>query len=218
MPLVIAVLIIIVLCLNAKDSKKWNNRQSSIYEKNCRKTNARLEQKIMDTYMKHGYSADEAFRKSYDDMLAAGYDPCIPRNAYGSNSSNCWKPGVGGYERFESHWVQQRRKAAIQEWLSKNPRELPCNVPIDEIDAIVYNDFPATERAYLHDIERLRRRGQAEPIGTFIIYPGLGTCEILAHNWIGDGAAGGTYTLKVLKTGQIVTHVTIGDSKIRKQG
>ena len=218
MPLIIAVLIIIVLFLNAKDSKKWNDRQSSIREKDCRKTNARLEQKIMDTYMKHGYSADEAFRKSYDDMLAAGYDPCIPRNAYRANSSNCWEIGVGGYERFESHWVKQRREAAVQEWLSKNPGELPCNAPIDEIDAIVYKDFPTTERAYLHDIERLRRRGQAEPIGTFIIYPGLGTCEILAHNWIGDGAAGGTYTLKVLKTGQIVSYVKIGDDKIQKQG
>jgi len=70
----------------------------------------------------------------------------------------------------------------------------------------------------LHDIKRSASRASAEPVGTFIIYPGLGTCEVLAHNWIGDGASGGTYTLKVLKTGKVVTHVRIGDTKIRRQG
>ena len=217
MPLVFAVLIIIVVILNCKDSTKWNSRQASLHEDYRRKTNARLEQRTMDTYMKHGYSADEAFKKTYEDMLAAGYDPCIPREAYGTNSS-CAKGLKTTVEQFDSLWVRQRRDAAIQEWLREHPGKLPCHAPIEIIDAAVYDHFPVSEAEYLHDIERLRMKNQAEPIGTFIIYPGLGTCEILAHNWIGDGAAGGTYTLKVLKTGKVVSYVRIGDSKIRKQG
>ena len=89
MPLVFAVLIMIVVFLNAKDSKKRAYKNSASYEKNRRKTNAKLEQRTMDTYMKHGYSADEAFKKSYEDMVLAGFEPCIPRSAYGKNSSYC---------------------------------------------------------------------------------------------------------------------------------
>lgn len=218
MPLVFAVLIAIVIILNLKDSTKWNARQASLNEDYRRKTNARLEQKIMDSYMKRGYSADEAFKKSYEDMLAAGYDPCIPREAYGKNSSCATGRGKTTVEQFDSMWVRKRREAVIEDWLRKHPGKLPCHAPSNLIDAVVYNNFPTTEAAYLHDIERLRMRSQAEPIGTFIIYPGLGTCEILAHNWRGDGAAGGTYTLKVLKTGKVVTYVKIGDDLIRRQG
>ena len=217
MPLVFAVLIIIVIILNSKDSMKWNSRQASLHEDYRRKTNARLEQRTMDNYMKQGYSADEAFKKSYEDMLAAGYDPCIPREAYGTNSSCAKGLGNATVEQFDSLWVRQRREAAIQEWLQKHPGKSPCHAPREVIDAVVYNNFPATEAAYLRDIERLRMKNQAEPIGTFIIYPGLGTCEVLAHNWIDNGASG-TYTLKVLKTGKVVTYVKIGDDKIRRQG
>ena len=88
----------------------------------------------------------------------------------------------------------------------------------EEIDKLTYGNYPTTEYAYLHDIKRSASRASAEPVGTFIIYPGLGTCEVLAHNWIGDGASGGTYTLKVLKTGKVVTYIRIGDTKIRRQG
>lgn len=218
MPLVLAVLIIVVIFLNAKDSAKWNAKQSALHEDWRRKTNARLEQKIMDSYMKHGYSADEAFRKSYDDMIAMGYDPCIPRDAYKKNSSSCWKLGAGGPQRFDSLWVKQRRDEAKSEWQQIHPDVHISEASPEEIDRLTYKNFPTTEYAYLHDIKRSASKASAEPVGTFIIYPGLGTCEILAHNWIGDGAAGGTYTLKVLKTGQIVTYVKIGDSKIRKQG
>lgn len=216
MPLIIAVLIIIVLFLNAKDSKKWNDRQSSIREKDCRKTNARLEQKIMDTYMKHGYSADEAFRKSYDDMLAAGYDPCIPRSAYGKNSSYC--EGKYGFdpEYYDSYLVRDRRKDIREEWRREHPSEEMLSE--EEVERRVYRNFPKNNSQYIADIKRRSNRAQAEPIGTFIIYPGLGTCEILAHNWVGDGSLGGTYTLKVLRTGQIVSYVKIGDNKIQKQG
>ena len=222
MPLVIAVLVILVLIFNAKDSNKNDARQSAIRERDRRKTNAALEQRTLDMYMKHGYSFDEAFRKSYEDMIASGYDPCIPRDAYSKNCDGT-QSSFCGYnffepEKFDSFWVRKRREDAEKQWQQSHPGVHISKAPREEIEQLTYVNYPTTEAAYLHDIKRSTMRHQAEPIGTFIIYPMLGTCEILAHNWIGDGAAGGTYTLKVLKTGQTVTWVKIGDSKIRKQG
>ena len=222
MPLVIAVLVILVLIFNAKDSNKNNARQSAIREKDRRKTNARLEQRTLDMYMKHGYSFDDAFRKSYEDMVAAGYDPCIPREAYknreGVESSLCGVYGGNDVERYDSFWVKRRREDAKRKWQQSHPGVHISKAPPEEIERLTYDNYPTTEFAYLHDIKRSTMRLQAEPVGTFIIYPGLGTCEVLAHNWIGDGAFGGTYTLKVLKTGKVVTYVRIGDTKIRRQG
>lgn len=215
MPLVFAVLIIVVVFLNAKDSNKNRTRQSAIYAKEGRKTNAVLEQKIMDTYMKHGFSADEAFRKSYEDIMAAGYEPCIPREAYGENSSYC--AGRNGFapEEYDSWLVRDRREDIIDEWKCEHPKELMLDN--NAIEARVYQNFPRNEVEYIADIKRRGKRKRAEPIGTFIIHPRLGTCEILAHNWIGNSGEG-TYTLKVLKTGKVVTYVRIGDTTITKQG
>lgn len=218
MPLVFAVLVIVVLFLNAKDSNKRYNTRASINEVNRRKTNARLEQRTLDTYMKYGYSFDEAFRRSYEDMIAAGYVPCIPRDAYGENSSACWSSTGEGPERFDSYWVRSRRDAAKEAWKQANPHANIYQAPDGEIERQVYRNFPTSEAEYLHDLKRVSQKSQALPIGTFIIYPGLGTCEVLSRNWIGDGALGGTYTLKVLTTGKIVSNVKIGDERIRLQG
>ncbi len=217
MPLVIAVLVIIVLIINARDSRKNIDRRSSLYAKDCRKTNAVLEQKIMDMYMKYGYSADEAFRKSYEDMVAAGYEPCIPRNAYRPNSSYCGDECSFAPEKYDSHLIRDRRKDITEEWRQNHPGE-DIQKYREKIDKLVYQKFPRNENEYAYDIKRRAKRAQAEPVGTFIIYPELGTCEILSHNWLGDGAYGGTYTLRVLKTGEVVTYVKIGDNKIQRQG
>lgn len=216
MPLVFVVLIIIVLMLNAKDYNNNRERQSSIYAKDGRKTNAALEQKIMDTYMKHGLSADDAHQKSYEDIIKAGYEPCIPRDAYGANSSRCILKYGFNPQDFDSWLVQDRRKDFTEEWKIAHPGENPAEHR-EEIEERVYLNFPKSEFEYVRDIKTRAKRNQAEPVGTHIIYPGLGTCEILAHNWIGDGYFGGTYTLKVLKTGQIVSFVKIGDKRISRQ-
>lgn len=223
MPLVFAVAIILVIFFNAKDSKLRNDNISAEYTKSMRRTNAVLEQQIMDSYMKQGLSADDAFRKSYEDIIAAGYEPCIPRGAYYKNSSFCksrvdkWEYGRPFDPRaHDSFAVQERRKDIEEEWKKAHPGESVSD-HLEEIDNLVYQNFPRNEAEYNLDIKRRSNRAQAEPIGTFVIYPGLGTCEVLAHNWIGNGTFGGYYSLKVLKTGKIVNYVKIGDNKIRTQ-
>ena len=223
MPLVFVVLIVLVIIFNTMESSKNDSKQSAIREKERRKTNATLEQKTLDMYMKHGYSFDDAFRKAYEDMVEMGYEPCIPREAYNKNrngvqSSFCAYNGFFNPEEYDSFWVQQRREEAKREWQRAHPDTHINYASREEIDEMTYDNFPVTEYQYLHDIKRSTVRLSAIPVGSFIIYPGLGTCEVLAHNWIGDGAYGGTYTIRVLKTDQIITYVKIGDKKISRQG
>ena len=221
MPLIIAVLIIIVAVVCIRDSNKENSKQAAIREKDRRKTNAKLEHRTLDNYMKHGYSFDESFTKTYKDMIDAGYQPCIPRSAYhnreGVESSSCGRNGGNDVERYDSFWVQQRRDEAERRWQQLHPGTHIIHATQEEIDAMTYDNFPDSEYQYLQDIKRRTARINAEPIGTFIIYPGLGTCEVLAHNWDITGTRG-TYTLKVLQTGAIISHIKIGDKQITRQG
>ena len=146
-------------------------------------------------------------------MVAAGYEPCIPRSAYSKNtrdvqSSYCLDP-----RKYDSFWVQQRRDAIVHRWTKAHPGE---PIPYESFDVEIYQNFPQSEAQYLHDLKVQSVKSQTIPIGEYVIYPGLGTCEVLAHNY--DGAWGGTYTLKVLSSGKVVSYVKIGDSKIRRQG
>lgn len=212
MPLVIIAIIVIALLVHSKESNQRNAQLSGAEEHNRRKTNARLEHSTLDTYMKHGYSFKDAFDQTYKDMIAAGYEPCIPREAYSDNkngkeSSRC-RVDV---EKYDSFWVQRRREYAWEEWDQRHPG---VKASPEEIDRITYDHYPTTKSEYSRDIRRSSMRLKAEPVGSFVTYPGLGTCEVIAHNWIGDGTYGGTYTLRVLKTGAIVTHIRIGDRGI----
>lgn len=229
MPLIIAVLAIMVIFLNGKDSNKKNARDAANRAKDSRKTNASLEQRILDTYLKYGYSFDDAFRQTYQDMFAAGYEPCIPYDAYvktkngwsslASDGSGEWWHNDYGHRPFcpgiyDSEWVRHRRRAIIRSWEKNHPKE---DISSEELERLTYENFPKSEWGHQRDINISANMFKAEPIGTFIIYPGLGTCEVLGYKWIKDGAAGGTYRLKVLKTGEEVTYVRVGDEKIRKQ-
>lgn len=218
MPLVFFVLIVLVIIFNAKDSAVRCARASGSYAKDMRKTNAILEQRIMDDYMKHGLSADEAFKKSYEEIIAAGYEPCIPREAYGENSSWCSKKYKRHFapEEYDSFLVRDRRKDFREEWCNTHPGE-DISPHLEEIEQLVYQNFPTSIISYKADLNRREKRKAAVPIGKCIIYPGIGTCEVLAHNWIGDGSIG-YYSLKVIKNGGVIDFVKIGDPRISRQG
>lgn len=213
MPLIIAVVVIIFIFVKLHDDKKELDKTSAIREKDRRKTNATMERNLVDYYMKHGYSFDDAFRKSYEDMVAAGYEPCVPRSAYSKNacgvqSSHCENP-----RKYDSFLVQQRRDTIVHRWTKAHPGE---PIPYESFDIEIYQNFPQSEAQYLHDLKVQSVKSQAIPIGEYVIYPGLGTCEVLAHNY--EGVLSGTYTLKVLSSGKVVSYVKIGDSKISLQG
>lgn len=229
MPLVIAVLIFVVILLNGKDANKNNARRSANRAKDSRKTNAELEQRVLDTYLKHGYSFDDAFSQTYQDMIKAGYEPCIPREAYYVTedednvwSSFCsdgrarWTNGIKG--RFcpgiyDSDWVKDRQIAVVRSWKANHGEDISS----EKLDELTYTNFPTSEWAHQRDLNIRANMSKAEPVGTYVTYPGLGTCQVLGYNWIDGGASGGVYKLKVLKTGEM-KYVKIGDDKIRRQG
>lgn len=215
MPLIIAVVVIIFIFVKIYEGKKEGSKRSAMRTKDRAKTNATLERNIVDQYMKHGYSFDEAFHKAYEDIVALGYEPCIPRNAYSRNRNGVQSSYCANPRDYDSFWVKQRRNAIVQEWARTHPGE---RIPYETFDEQIYDNYPLTEAAYLIDMKVQTLKTQAVPVGEYLIYPNLGTCEVIAHNYIGDGKFGGTYTLKVLSTGAIVSFVKIGDSKIKRQG
>lgn len=235
MPLVIAVLAFMVLIFNCKDSIKRNTRLEGNQAKDRLKTNAKLEQRTLDMYLKYGYSFADAFQRTYQDMYKAGYEPCIPYEAYlklkdGSGWSSFCDSGNNTYlgrwnERlvdkgfspgqYDSEWVRDRRRAIYESYQINHPEE---EISSSELERLTYENFPKTEWEHQRDIKISANISKAEPIGTYIIYPNLGTCEVLGYYWVDHGAAGGAYKLKVLKTGEIVNRVLVGDEKIRKQG
>ena len=214
MPLIIAVVVLLFIFIKLYEDKKAGDKTKAMRTKDRAKTNATLERNLVDSYMKHGYSFDDAFRKSYEDMVAAGYEPCIPKNAYSKNSNGIQSSYCHNPRDYDSFWVKQRRSAIVQEWVRIHPGE---RIPYEELDAQIYADYPRTESQYLHDLKVQSSKSQAIPVGEYLIYPELGTCEVLSHNYFGNGVSG-TYTLKVLSTGKIVSFVKIGDQKIRRQG
>lgn len=224
---------IIVVCMSGIESSKNQAKMSGIREKDRQMTNARLEQATVDKYMKRGFTFDEAFERARNDMVGAGYVPCIPRSAYGGKSmfehrdntqnhysSDCYHKLYGGVENYDSFDVQQRRKTILHKWSLENggngwsppPGK---TMPQDELDRALYSNFPKTEfecrKDYLDN-----QKVYALPKGCYLTYPNLGMCEVLGYNNLGSQS--GTYQLKVLKTGQIVNYVRIDDIKIQRQG
>lgn len=213
MPLIIAVLIIIFVFIKAKEDRIKNDKDAATWTKSSRKTNAKKERRLVDIYMKHGYSFEDAFRKSYEDMVAEGYDPCIPKNAYTKNQNGVQSSYCKNPESFDSFCVQHRRDIAIHKWRETHGRE---PMPDDVLEAQVYDKFPTTHAGYLYDLKAQSFKLATIPVGEFLIYPGLGTCEVIGHNH--TGGLSGTYVLRVLSTGDVVSNVKIGDSKISRQG
>ncbi len=170
-----------------------------------------MEYALAKAYMEHGYSLEDAFRESYADMYAAGFEPCVPRGVYSCVGA---PRNIGDYD---SKWTKHRQSFAREMWLIEHPGCSIDQASDQELYALTYDDFPTFEFTVTQEKNLMKLWGQALPIGTFIIYPGLGTCEILAHKWRRQGRLGGTYVLKVLRTGKTVDHVAIDSEGIVRQ-
>ncbi len=235
MPFIIAVLGIAVAISGVVAYGKKVEKQSSMRAKDMQKTNANLEQSLVDGFMKAGYSFDDAFDAAVTELVERGFSPCIPRTAYQHQEvdnkyrligeapqdevvepmKSSFIEGVGFdnlSEQYDSFEVRNRRSLLRRQWKAEHG----CDIPADELERRIYIDFPTSETEYESGLDKRAREWQAYPVGSYITYPNLGTCEVVGHNNI--GSAGGTYKLKVLKTGQVVNYVKIGDKKIQLQG
>lgn len=210
MPLVFAVVVIIWLFVVCHDKNKEQTRENANYEESRRKTNAEKERLVLDSYMKQGLTLREAHEATQKEMIRLGYDPCIPINAYGKDffgrdvvygGETSYIPQGAG--KFDSYEVKTRK-----ELLRQNGRQAT--------DADVYNNFPTNNYEYVQDLKRQTLQFQSIPVGEWITYPGYGTLEILGYEYSPFNPSKGYYKAKVIKTGEIVTTIKIGDKSIRQ--
>ena len=211
MPLIIFVLIVIVLFVSLKDSSKRAERSSANYDYNRRKTNARLEQKLIDYYMKHGVSFEKAFDLSRKEIMEKGFEPCVPKEAYinalnefqltpisycyllpSSETSYC--PDIDKYDSME---VRDRREK------------------YGDDDSMVYKNFPKTQFEYVQGLKARTYQLKAIDKGEYVFHPRLGTCEVLGHDYAPSGTRG-TYILKVIKTDRIDRSIRIDDKQLQR--
>ena len=223
MPLIIAVLVIVVVICNLKDSSKRADRASALHANTRRKTCAYMEQQLVSKYLLCGMSFDEAFRKSYQDMVDAGFEPCIPKDAYVGARENLISSKLARpFYEYDSLWVRDIYKAKRDKQRSKYKKKHPIiqdQVYFDPMDIYkeIHENFPTCDYEFIKAMDRVRIEVNAKPIGTFLIYPGYGTCEVLNYRYNYDKTKG-WYVLRVLKTNKVVDDVKIGDPRISYQG
>lgn len=217
MLLIIAVLIIIVVLSCAKNSNKELMRRNREYTAAARKTNAKMERDLVDHYMKHGKSFNDAFESARQDMLAAGYEPCIPREAYkprhwtATLNSGAKYPETSecpDYDKYDSQAVKNLRSDYRMQCEKKDVKWSK-----NDEDAYVFSDrLPTTPAQYSVYLDRSIKTHQYESvaIGKYISYPGFGTCEVIDLDFEHS-----MHTVKVLKTGKI-KRIPFGDKNITK--
>lgn len=223
MPLIIAILIIVVIILNLNDSSKQAQRMSRIHANTRRKTCAYMEQQLVSRYLLYGMPFEEAFRKSYQDMVDAGFEPCIPREAYPhSGESYAGSHLKRSFEEYDSQWVRDIYKAKWFKQRSNYEKKHPIVRDRRYCDAMaiyreIHENFPTNEFEFRKAMDRFDIEINARPIGSFLIYPGYGTCEVVGYRYSCDKTIG-WYELRVLKTNEVITNVRIGDPQITYQG
>lgn len=211
MPLIIGVVLIIWIFVVVHDKNKDQNRKNANYEKARRKTNAEKERIVLDGYMKQGMTLAEAYEATKAEMIRLGYEPCIPLNAYGTDLYGRKEIHTGeetSYleaesNRFDSDEVKTRKRL-----LEKSGKQ--------STDENVYSGFPNNNVEFEQNLKRQTLQFQSIPVGEWITYPGYGTLEILGYEYSTLNTSKGYYKAKVIKTGEIVTTIEIGDKSIRR--
>ena len=218
MPLIIIVLAIIVAISWSINSSKEQYRKNKEYTASARKTNAQMERSLVDKYMKLGKCFDEAFEMAKQDMLEAGFEPCIPRDAYKPRYWSASDEAFGhkrpetsecyNCEQYDSHAVQMLKS----DYRSQCQKRGVAYSKNDE-DKYVYGDkLPTSAGQYSAYLTRKLKSHQhdAVPVGNYISCLGLGTCEIVDLDY-----ESATHIVKVVQSGEI-RRIPFGDKRITK--
>lgn len=213
MPLVFAVLLILALFIKDPGKSKYEKQRAESTYNSRRKTNATLEQKTLDSYMKKGIRFDEAFSRTAQDMVSAGFVPCIQKKEYGHISGSYEYKGVKYYEedhyessttnlslyKYDSEEVNERRKFLEREW-----RKTHTGKYNGEYDDRIYENFPETDYEYYESIHGRTLQNIAMEVGEVCRSDVYGVCQIVDREFSGKFKSRGTYILKVLDTGKTI--------------
>lgn len=211
MPLVFAVLVIVWLFVVFKDKDTEASRKNAEYELSRRKTNAEKERLILDRCMKQGMTFSEAYAAAQAEMIKLGYDPCIPAKAYGTDYYGVKKIYSGEETSYISAVSERFDSDAV-----KTRKEMLNDSGLQATDDMVYSNFPTTHYEYECDIDRRILQLKSIEVGKWFTYPGYGTLEVVGYEYSPFNPGKGYYKAKVIKTGEIVTTIKIGDKGIRE--
>lgn len=202
MPLIIIVLIIIVIFMTAKDGLINNERKRREYTESIRKTNAKLELKLVQQFYNRGENTDDrAIELARAELTNQGFEPCIPRDAFrvdGYDRCIYVYHRSYDYQRFDSHAVR-----SLNEEFKRQSNKARVSFSSQEEfeqkqEEYVYGNLPQTIAEYEMYLRLSMARLEAVSVGNFLSYPGLGTCEVIALDY--DRLQ---HTVKVVNTGEI---------------
>ena len=224
MPLLFVVLVIVLIWVTGVPKLKGGTNANQSEEAGSMApafstTNAHKEREIMDMYVKRGYSFDDAWRKSHEEIQKLGYYPCIPRMAYSvwyQGQFNSWcktddrtlettKIDANKYNSYKSQMWYNGAKNYFA------GSGYPGGVPDEVFFDMVYNHKWNRKREWEYEVYR------PIPIGTLTTHPYLGDCEVVDYIFYGNPVNCGRYKLRVLKTGAITTDIAIGDHSLQKK-
>lgn len=214
MPLIIAVLIIIVLFSTAKNQRTLSTKQQRENAAAIRKTNAQLEFDLAKKYVSLGNSIDDAIDLAKADVTAEGYVPCIPKNAFYTFRTSPGDLLIYGYLGADSYNSDAVRTLRDDFTMQMRRTRSPLKEDSDEFERqrnmYVYSNMPKT--AFEYEVLRAlyMRRLDAVPVGNYITYPGLGTCEVIGLDFNAM-----KHTVKSLDYGYI-RKIAFGDKRIMK--
>ena len=218
MPLVIIIFVIVAVGVIALDSNKAKFRTLTCHENWRRMTNAHLEQALMSRNLLYGLSFDEAYRITCQQLVDAGYDPCIKPSDYDVHEGIWGSVVKGSIRDFDSLHVKQLKEESVKNCKrSRIPHPILNGVEItvpDDIELFkdIYKGFPTNEWEYLRAVKQKSLQTKVVPVGEMLVYVGYGTCKVISHNY-NHNKTSGTYTLRSLKTGDVIT-VSMTDSRI----
>ena len=200
MPLIIAVLIVIVLIVSVKESKREDNRKSRYNTTALLKTNASLEREIMDSFIKRGIGFNEAFDMAVSKIVELGYEPCIPKTAYkGDGSETYYSSIVIDVDQYNSAAVRHRLYQ-YNNFKKKMGHFFTDAVTYDEY---VYDNFYTCSLAYDRD-KNGTLASELWALDDYVVNSRLGTCKVVGYV-VGKLGIPIYYQIKVLKTGEIIT-------------
>lgn len=186
MPLLVFILIVAVSIsyLSSRYNKKpYEVERELRIEAEMRKTNMRLQQQLLDKYVRQGIDPQEAFEMSKNEVIELGFEPCW-RHGYD-------RDGVFTTEITGDSKAVKTCAEAYKYWEIIYPNEPK---PERLTDKAIYGHFPKTKSQYEWLEERVFSANLYLKVGTRVYHKELGTCEIIGRKY--------GYIIKSLKTGE----------------
>ena len=211
MPLVFVVLAIIVFFVVQNDKGKEQSRFYANKVRSSRRTNAVLEQQVLNKFMLDGHSFKEAYELTIEEMVKEGYDPCIPMNAY-HNSDIIESSVVCKVEKYDSDFVRMRQeRQAKQEGIG-------ADTPVSSgkmFGCVNISDKTARMVEYERELKRSTLFHQTRfKIGDLLIYPLYGTCKVINIEYAASRTKG-WYIVSPVADPNSTYRINITDSSIR---